>query len=68
MPTAVQPLNCCIFLNNAGVGLALPLLESCRVGVDHAGAVRAAGNAPPPIRMVHIGNALGFYGPACFLK
>ncbi|MBL8179085.1 MAG: DUF1552 domain-containing protein [Bryobacterales bacterium] len=48
------------FLRAAGVQLALPVLESL--------LPRALAAAPPPRRMVCIGNALGFYPSAFFPK
>jgi hypothetical protein len=57
------------FLKSAGVTLALPLLESLSQRVLGAGlAVRTQAGAvvtgARPLRMVCVGNALGFYQPA----
>jgi hypothetical protein len=61
------------FLKSAAVTLALPLLESLTPRVLGAGL--AAGSRPGaavagkrPMRMVAIGNALGFYQPAFWPK
>ena len=61
------------FLRATGVTLALPLLESLTPRVLKTGiAIGASGNsavgANRPIRMVCIGNALGYYPPAFFPK
>lgn len=58
------------FLKSAGVTLALPLLESLSQRVLGAGlavgsqAGAAVRNGARPVRMVCIGNSLGFYQPA----
>jgi hypothetical protein len=61
------------FLKSAGATIALPLLESLSPRL--AGADRALGTNPGaavgadrPIRMVCVGNMLGFYPPAFFPK
>jgi hypothetical protein len=59
------------FLRAAGIGMALPLLESLggRVFAQNAAVSSLAGkavNAERPMRMVCIGNLLGFYPPAFF--
>ena len=62
-----------VFLRSTGVVLALPLLESLTERTLGASvAVRATTSSAPgavrPLRMVCIGNALGFYPPAFFPK
>jgi hypothetical protein len=59
-------LNRRIFLKSAGVSLALPFLESYRGFAARGDEARAAADGTRPVRMVCIGNALGFYGPAFF--
>jgi len=64
-------INRRFFLRSAGVTLALPLLESLRQRVPGTGLAVGAGAGPAvgaarPVRMVCIGNALGFYPPAFF--
>lgn len=66
-----QPVNRRHFLRAAGVTLALPLLESLNGRVFGAGS--AVGTLPGqpvggrrPLRLVCIGNMLGFYPPAFF--
>lgn len=59
------------FLRATGVSLALPLLESLggRVFAQNSAVVSFAGKAADadrPMRMVCIGNLLGFYPPAFF--
>ena len=75
MPTPhPHPVTRRYFLRAAGVTLALPLLPSLTPRVLGAGtAVRAsrtgaAVGAKRPVRMVAIGNMLGFYGPEFFPK
>lgn len=56
------------FLRATGVTLALPLLESLSGRIPGGGlALAATGGTPPgaarPVRMVCIGNQLGFYSP-----
>lgn len=68
MPTAGPLLNRRIFLRSACVSLALPFLESYRGVAAYDGATHAAAGAARPVRMVCIGNALGFYAPAFFPK
>ncbi len=62
-----------LFLKAAGVTLALPMLESftrrVRAGSGVAvGATAHAAKGSPPVRMVCVGNLLGFYPPAFFPK
>ncbi len=69
-PVSAQP-NRRFFLKAAGVTLALPLLESLttRAQASVAALGTAAGKAAGavrPVRMVAIGNALGFYQPEFF--
>jgi Protein of unknown function (DUF1552) len=59
------------FLRATGISMALPLLESLggRVFAQNAAVGSLAGkvmNAERPMRMVCIGNLLGFYPPAFF--
>ncbi len=59
------------FLRATGISMALPLLESLggRVFAQNAAVGSLAGkavNADRPMRMVCIGNLLGFYPPAFF--
>lgn len=59
------------FLRASGVSLALPLLESLggRVFAQNAAVTSLPGKVPGadrPMRMVCIGNLLGFYPPAFF--
>lgn len=61
------------FLRATGISMALPLLES--LGVRTFGQNAAVGslagkavNAGRPMRMVCIGNLLGFYPPAFFRR
>ena len=59
------------FLRATGISMALPLFESLggRVFGQNAAVVSLAGkvvNAERPLRMVCIGNLLGFYPPAFF--
>lgn len=70
MPTP-HVVNRRFFLRAAGVSLALPLFESLSTRVLGAGlAVRsqpgAAVTGNRPVRLVCIGNMLGFYQPAFF--
>lgn len=77
MPTPTLPsphvVNRRFFLRAAGVSLALPLLESLSPRVLGAGlglgskAGQAIGGTRP-VRMVCIGNMLGFYQPEFFPK
>ncbi|MFN0074949.1 MAG: DUF1552 domain-containing protein [Prosthecobacter sp.] len=60
-----------IFLRSTGISLALPLLESLggRLFAQNSAVGSLAGkavNAERPMRMVCIGNLLGFYPPAFF--
>ncbi len=66
-------INRRLFLRSTGVTLALPLLESLSqrvlgTGVAVAAPAGSAAGAARPVRMVCIGNALGFYPPAFFPK
>lgn len=63
-------LNRRFFLRATGVTLALPVLESISHRVMGATDVLIARttNAARPMRMVCIGNMLGFYAPAFFPK
>ncbi len=66
-------INRRFFLRASGVTLALPLLESLSHGVLRTGTAigataGSAVGAARPVRMVCIGNALGFYPPAFFPK
>lgn len=68
-----QLVNRRFFLRAAGVTLALPLLESMSTRVLGSGLAvgskaGAAIGAKRPVRMVCIGNMLGFYQPAFFPK
>src|SRR5689334_5810280 len=59
------------FLRATGVTLALPLLDSLsrRAAGSEPGLAVTAGSpagAKRPVRMVCVGNALGFYPPAFF--
>jgi hypothetical protein len=61
------------FLRAAGISMALPLLESLggRIFAQNAAVGSLAGkevSAVRPMRMVCIGNLLGFYPPAFFPK
>lgn len=49
------------FLRSTGISMALPFLESLTGRVSAKAAMQS-----PPIRMVCIGNLLGFYPPAFF--
>jgi hypothetical protein len=69
MTTKITAMNRRYFLKAAGVTLALPLMESLSQRVLGAGLSvgTQAGSAikgTRPMRMVCIGNALGFYQPA----
>lgn len=77
MPTPNLPqsqlVNRRYFLRAAGVTLALPLLESLSTRVLGAGLAvgskaGASVGAKRPVRMVCVGNMLGFYQPAFFPK
>jgi hypothetical protein len=73
MNTASSPINRRSFLRASGVTLALPLLESLSPRILRTGSAIGAGGgaaigATRPVRMVCIGNALGFYPPAFFPK
>jgi hypothetical protein len=66
-------INRRVFLRSTGVVLALPLMESLTGrALGASAAIRASAGATPgavrPLRMVCIGNALGFYPPAFFPK
>lgn len=72
-PTNPSPysINRRFFLRAAGVSIALPLLESlgARVFAQNSAVGTLPGKAPGaarPMRMVCIGNLLGFYPPAFF--
>ena len=74
-PTQQSPClsNRRVFLRAAGVSLALPLLESLgkRVFAEDSPVGALPGKVPGaerPMRMVCIGNLLGFYPPAFFPK
>lgn len=54
-------LNRRFFLRSTGISMALPFLESLTGRVSAKAAA-----ASPPMRMVCIGNLLGFYPPAFF--
>jgi hypothetical protein len=61
------------FLRAAGVNLALPVLESLTSrmlgpGVTSRAYAASAATKAQPVRIVCIGNAFGFYGPAFFPK
>ncbi len=68
MRTSDPSLNRRHFLRSAGVTLALPLLECSRRNTALGAEVRASAAGVRPVRMVCIGNALGFYSPAFFPK
>jgi hypothetical protein len=74
MPNRPAPVvNRRFFLRAAGISLALPLLESLNSRVLGAELAVAAKDGAPiggarPIRMVCIGNMLGYYGPEFFPK
>lgn len=66
MPTVPSSLDRRLFLKAAGVSLALPILESYRGVAVRGDAAKSAANGERPVRMVCIGNMLGFYPPAFF--
>ena len=71
MPNSPFSANRRFFLRAAGISMALPLLESLggRIFAQNAVVGSLAGkavNAERPMRMVCIGNLLGFYPPAFF--
>ncbi len=66
-------INRRFFLRATGVSLALPLLESLSqrvlgTGIALGATEGSAAGAARPVRMVCIGNALGYYPPAFFPK
>src|SRR4051812_24390405 len=61
------------FLKSVGATIALPLLESLsprafRAGLALGASPGAAVGATRPVRMVCVGNMLGFYAPTFFPK
>lgn len=61
------------FLKSAGATVALPLLESLsprvmRTGLALGASPGAAAGGGRPVRLVCVGNMLGFYAPAFFPK
>lgn len=58
----MQPINRRTFIRAAGVGLALPMLESM------TSPVFGGSNGAPPKRMVMICTSLGLHGPSLFPK
>ena len=72
-PSSPSTPNRRFFLRATGVSLALPLLESLgrRVYAEKSAVTSLSGKAAEgqrPMRMVCIGNLLGFYPPAFFPK
>ena len=72
-PSSPSTPNRRFFLRATGVSLALPLLESLgrRVYAEKSAVTYLSGKAAEgqrPMRMVCIGNLLGFYPPAFFPK
>lgn len=70
-PSPLATSNRRFFLRATGISMALPLLESLggRVFGQNAAVGTLAGkavNAERPMRMVCVGNLLGFYPPAFF--
>ena len=69
MPHQPHAANRRFFLKSAGISLALPLLESLSnralgAGLAEGSKAGAALKAGRPVRLVAIGNALGFYQPS----